>query len=101
MAFPGRGKTKGDAIAQWMDEVTPLIREPRLKERVSAIHDPRGLASYLYLSDRCALSHANLHQNGQVIDPDNPADHLRITLDLPVVKVFAKHVIESGLLSRR
>ena len=46
---------------------------------------------YLYVSNRCAVAHANAHP---LIDPDDPNDRQRLANDLPMVKVLAEHFIE-------
>lgn len=45
---------------------------------------------YLYVSNRCAIAHAN---NDPLIDPDDPADRQRLANDYPMVKALAEHYI--------
>lgn len=46
---------------------------------------------YLYVSNRCAIAHANADP---LIDPDDPDDRQRLANDLPMVKALAEHFIE-------
>lgn len=47
--------------------------------------------NYLYVSNRCAIAHANVEP---LIDPYDPDDRRRLTNDLPMVRVLAEHMIE-------
>jgi len=47
--------------------------------------------NYLYVSNRCAVAHANAEP---LVDPDDPGDRRRLTSDLPMVKALAEYMIE-------
>lgn len=89
------GKGKGQ-----IDWINANIGDARKREPFStqdwerrAGFDPKvdSPGSYLYVSNRCAIAHAN---NDPLIDPDDPEDRQRLANDLPMVKALAEHFIE-------
>jgi hypothetical protein len=73
----------------------------RLKELTSLHLD---VGEYLYAEARCAVAHASVSaENRVVVNPDDPADELRMALDLPLVRALARHYIvtEHGILTER
>ncbi len=49
------------------------------------------VAKYLYVSGRCAVAHA---YQSNVVNPDDPADLIRLRKDLPVIRELARIAIE-------
>ena len=70
--------------------------------RIAAIKSTEpDVANYLYVSGRCAVAHAFNQTN--VVNPDDPADLIRLHEDLPVIRELARIAIERafGVKSER
>lgn len=91
------------ALGSWKDQVAWIdanIADARQRDAFStrdwekkAGFDPtrETAGGYLYVSNRCAIAHANADP---LIDPDDPDDRQRLVNDLPMVKALAEHFIE-------
>ncbi|WP_257765364.1 methylamine utilization protein MauJ [Burkholderia glumae] len=86
------GKTKG----QWINDNLGNLTDERATERISELR-ARGInvGKHLYDSGRCAVAHASL--NGEIVDPDLPADRRRISNDLCIMESLARFYISHEL----
>lgn len=66
------------------------------RDRVNALGEEGfDVSKHIFESGRCAVAHASL--TGEVVDPDIPADRIRLTKDLVVVKALAEKYIREEL----
>ncbi|MGD0381954.1 MAG: methylamine utilization protein MauJ [Thermoguttaceae bacterium] len=93
---------KGSAQKQWIRDSLQYVADKDAIARIATIQstDP-DVAKYLYESGRCAVAHA-FDQN-TVVNPDEPADLIRLRKDLPVIRELARIALERefGVLSER
>lgn len=74
-----------------IDHVKDFLAVERLEEIKKTGED---IGEYLYKSGRCAVAHAF---DQPTVDPDIPAETLKLRKDLPVIQELAKILIESEL----
>jgi hypothetical protein len=93
---------KGKTQKQWIRDNLQYVTHKGAIARIAAIKstDP-DVANYLYESVRCAVAHAFDQTN--VVNPDEPADLIRLHEDLPVIRELARVAIERefGVKSER
>lgn len=82
------GRTKGQWINANLDNLTDERAAARIAElRASGL----DVGDHLFESGRCAVAHASL--NGEIVDPDIPADRRRISNDLCIMEALARYYI--------
>jgi hypothetical protein len=80
---------------QWINDNLRHVADTRAKARISEIQSLHGdVANYLFVSGRCAISHAYAQP---IVNPDDPADLIRINSDLPLMRELARIAIEREL----
>jgi hypothetical protein len=87
---------------RWIADNLKHLTDKMAVARVTAIGGGEAVvADYLYKSGRCAVAHA-FDQNN-VVNPDDPADLIRLSEDLPVIRELARVAIERefGVKSER
>jgi methylamine utilization protein MauJ len=95
-------RDKGKDQQQWIREYLQHVTDKDALTRIAAIRtNGTDVAEYLYGSGRCAVAHA-FDQNN-VVNPDDPADLIRLAEDLPVIRELARLAIERefGVKSKR
>lgn len=86
-------RDKGKDQKQWIRDNLQYITNGDAKNRVAAIQAKEpDVADYLYVSGRCAVVHA--FDQANVVNPDDPADLIRLSEDLPVIRELARIAIE-------
>lgn len=85
------GKNRGRWIAANIDKLTNRAANRVAELRAVDI----DVASHLYESGRCAVAHASLE--GDIIDPDIPADRRRLSADLVIIEELARIYIRDEL----
>jgi hypothetical protein len=84
-------------ISEWIKGNLFEIREPQVKEWAATVERESGdIVGYLFKSGRCAIAHT---KNEPVVDPDDPADRMRLSKDLHIVEGLARRAIETGLFN--
>ena len=88
-----RAMPQGRQRGQWIEDSLPQIDEHRavqaLKELRQTVDGDVG--QHLYESGRCAVAHAG----GDIVaNPDEPADYLRLSRELPLMEALACRAIE-------
>ncbi len=84
---------KGPAQIQWIKDNLQHVTDNRALTRIAALQAAEpDVAKYLYVSGRCAVAHAFDQSN--VVNPDDPADLIRLYEDLPVIRELARIAIE-------
>lgn len=82
----------GPQQTTWINECVPKLNDFRAQERVQElVRNESNIGSYLYESGRCAVAHAF---SEPIVDPDDPADTMRLIQDLPLIKALAEYAIE-------
>ncbi|MSQ96824.1 MAG: hypothetical protein EXR98_20035 [Gemmataceae bacterium] len=85
----------GEIIIGWINKALPLLREKRATDRIAKLAtSTANIGEYLYGSGRCAVAHAF---SGDVVNPDNPDDLLRLAEDMPVARALAEYLIETEM----
>ncbi|QOZ11878.1 methylamine utilization protein MauJ [Bradyrhizobium sp. CCBAU 51765] len=85
------GRIRGKWIAANIDKLTD-----RAAKRVAELRaDGVDVANHLYGSGRCAVAHASLE--GEIVDPDIPADRTRLSKDLVIIEELARIYIRDEL----
>ena len=95
-------KHGGDGQMQWIKDNLQHVTEKRALARLAVVQKSEpDVAKYLYVSGRCAVAHAFDQKN--VVNPDDPADLIRLSEDLPVIRELARIAIERefGVKSER
>jgi hypothetical protein len=95
-------RDKGPAQIQWIKDNLQHVTDRDAVARITAIQKSEpDVAEYLYVSGRCAVAHA-FNQNN-VVNPDDPADLIRLASDLPVIRELARVALERefGVVSER
>jgi hypothetical protein len=95
-------RDKGADQIQWIKDNLQHVTDKRALTRITAISATEpDVATYLYVSGRCAVAHAFDPNN--VVNPDDPADLIRLSEDLPVIRELARIAIERemGVKSNR
>ncbi|MGY4283621.1 hypothetical protein ACVWXO_002841 [Bradyrhizobium sp. LM2.7] len=85
------GKIRGRWIAANIDKLTDRAAKRVAELRAEGI----DVASHLFESGRCAVAHASL--DGEIIDPDIPADRKRLSADLVIIEELARVYIRDEL----
>jgi hypothetical protein len=85
------GRKRGRWIAANIDKLTDRAAKRVAELRAAGI----DVASHLYESGRCAVAHASLE--GEIIDPDIPADRRRLSADLVIIEELARVYIRDEL----
>lgn len=84
---------RGPEQKQWIrDNLQHVTNGNALERVVSIMANEPDVADYLYNAGRCAVAHAFDEDN--VVNPDDPADLLRLSEDLPLIRDLARVVIE-------
>lgn len=81
-----------DRVA-WVEENLALVSQERAVKRINELRE-RGVNvnQHLFDSGRCAVAHASV--DGNIVDPDIPADRKRIAADLDVIAALAERYIK-------
>ncbi|MCG3130865.1 MAG: hypothetical protein FLDDKLPJ_01639 [Phycisphaerae bacterium] len=93
---------KGKDQKQWIRNNLQYVTDKDALARIAAIQrNEPDVADYLYISGRCAVAHA--FDQANVVNPDDPADLIRLSEDLPVIRELARVAIERkfGIKSER
>ncbi|MGA3954065.1 methylamine utilization protein MauJ [Ralstonia nicotianae] len=86
------GKTKG----QWIDANLDNLTDERAVVRIAELRaSGLDVGRHLFDSGRCAVAHASL--DGEIVDPDIPADRRRLSSDLCIMEALARYYIRHGL----
>ncbi|WP_028207961.1 methylamine utilization protein MauJ [Paraburkholderia nodosa] len=86
------GRAKGQWINANLDNLTDERAVARIAElRASGL----DVGDHLFESGRCAVAHASL--NGEIVDPDIPADRRRLSSDLCIMEALARYYIGNEL----
>lgn len=86
---------KGPNQRVWINKNVNRVKDFQAVKRLEEIKKTvTDLGEYLYKSGRCAVAHAFDHPT---VDPDIPAETLRLKKDLPVIQELATILIESEL----
>jgi hypothetical protein len=86
-------RNKGNDQKQWIRTNLQYVTDRDALARIGAIQTSEpDVADYLYVSGRCAVAHAFDQSN--VVNPDDPADLIRLSEDLPVIRELARVAIE-------
>jgi hypothetical protein len=88
----------GDKIQAWVKENVRLLGSELNEWLALEGMEEDQIPVYLWKSCRCAIAHVK--KNKAVVDPDDPADWLRISLGVPVVRGLARLTITSGLFGK-
>lgn len=92
----------GDGQKQWIRDNLQYVTDKGVLSRIAAIRAKESdVANYLYGSGRCAVAHA--FDQTSVVNPDDPADLVRLSEDLPVIRELARVALERefGIKSKR
>ncbi|WP_238285787.1 methylamine utilization protein MauJ [Caballeronia novacaledonica] len=82
------GRTKG----QWINANLDSLIDERAHARIAELRaSGLDVGDHLFESGRCAVAHASL--NGEIVDPDIPADRRRISSDLCIMEALARYYI--------
>lgn len=95
-------RNSGADQKKWIANNLQHVTDRKAVARVAAIGGSESdVADYLYKSGRCAVAHAFDQTN--VVNPDDPADLIRLSEDLPVIRELARVAIERefGVKSER
>ena len=85
------GKNRGRWISANIDKLTDRAAKRVAELRAAGI----DVANHLFESGRCAVAHASLE--GEIIDPDIPADRKRLSADLVIIEELARIYIRDEL----
>ncbi|UPJ78566.1 hypothetical protein IVB16_27345 [Bradyrhizobium sp. 183] len=85
------GRSRGRWIAANVDKVTDRAAKRVAELRAEGVE----VASHLFESGRCAVAHASLE--GDIVDPDFPADRRRLSADLVIIEDLARIYIRDEL----
>ena len=95
-------KHGGNDQMRWINDNLQYVTDKRALTRLATIQATEpDVAQYLYVSGRCAVAHA--FDQANVVNPDDPADLIRLSEDLPVIRDLARVAIERefGVKSER
>ncbi len=86
-------RDKGKDQRQWIRDNLQYVTDKGALARIAAIQTKEpDVADYLYVSGRCAVAHA--FDQANVVNPDDPADLVRLSEDLPVIRELARVAVE-------
>ena len=89
-------RDKGKDQKDWIRDNLQYVSGNKALKRLAFLQGSEtDVAKYLYESGRCAVAHA--FQQGKVVNPDDPADLIRLHEDLPVIQELARIAIEREL----
>ncbi|MDO8653172.1 MAG: hypothetical protein Q7R66_13385 [Undibacterium sp.] len=78
---------------EWVGKNLDLVTEERAVARINLLRAQGvDVNNHLFESGRCAVAHASV--DGNIVDPDVPADRQRIAADLHVIAALAKQYIK-------
>jgi len=95
-------RDKGKDQKQWITDNLQYVTDKSALARIAAIQAKKSdVANYLYVSGRCAVAHAFDQTN--IVNPDDPANLIRLSEDLPVIRELARVAVERefGIKSER
>ncbi|MEC5397011.1 methylamine utilization protein MauJ [Uliginosibacterium sp. H1] len=85
------GRGRGKWITDHIDQLTDRAGERVAELRAAGV----DVSEHLFDSGRCAVAHASL--DGEIVDPDIPADRKRLSADLVVIEELARIYIRDEL----
>ncbi|MDN7932582.1 hypothetical protein QZM52_14935 [Burkholderia metallica] len=81
-----------DRVA-WVEENLALVTPERAVNRINELRGQGvNVNQHLFDSGRCAVAHASV--DGNIVDPDIPADRKRIAADLDIISALADRYIK-------
>ncbi len=89
--------SSGPAQIAWINLELPHLTRRDAAKRIADLtaSGTADIGEYLYGQGRCAAAHASL--TSTTINPDDPADSVRLDQDLPIVESLAARIIEHHL----
>ena len=85
----------GSAQKRWINKAVSALSDKNTIDRIKELTPQQtDIGAYLYESGRCAVAHASV---GPIVDPDDPRDFIRLSKDMPVIKVLAEYLMVSEL----
>jgi hypothetical protein len=86
----------GRARGAWMSKQIDQIADPRVKEVIAQLRSVgvTDVGVHLQTSGRQAIAHA---RHKPIINPDDPADHRRLSQELPLIEALAVRAIDGPL----
>ncbi len=96
LAFRHLGKKASEARVRWMKKTLPIlngdgVREAKASIAAEGIEGTAEVCRHLFESSRCAVAHAN---SEIIVNPDDPRDARRLTVELPLVREMAIQLLE-------
>jgi hypothetical protein len=85
------GKAKADWIVANIEKLTDRAAKRVAELRAEGV----DVSRHLFDSGRCAIAHARL--DGEIVDPDIPADRKRLSADLVIIEELARIYIRDEL----
>jgi hypothetical protein len=85
------GKGRAEWITANIDKLTGRAAQRVTELRAQGV----DVSRHLYESGRCAVAHATLE--GEIVDPDIPADRRRLSADLVMIEELARNYIRDEL----
>ncbi len=85
------GRGRGAWITSNIDKLTDRAAKRVAELRTAGI----DVSTHLHESGRCAVAHASL--DGEIVDPDIPADRKRLSADLVIIEELARMYIRDEL----
>lgn len=92
----------GPAQKSWIRNNLQHVADRKALARIARLEaSGADIADYLYESGRCAVAHAFDQSN--VVNPDSPADLIRLSEDLPIIRELSRTALERefGIRSKR
>ena len=81
-----------DRVA-WVEDNLALVTQERAVNRINELRGQGvNVNQHLFDSGRCAVAHASV--DGNIVDPDIPADRKRIAADLDIISALADRYIK-------
>lgn len=86
---------KGPDQVRWINATLDLLENYEAKARAADLRATgEDIGEYLYVSGRCAVSHANTEP---IVNPEKPEDTERLARDMPLIRGLAEYFIEREL----
>lgn len=81
----------------WINSEIQRVTDTNASRRLAqlSLDGVTDIGKYIYERGRCAIAHASLSK--VTIDPDTPADSVRLHCDLPIVRALAERIIDNQL----
>lgn len=77
----------------WIEKNLDLVTEERAVKRINELRGQGvNVNQHLFESGRCAVAHASV--DGNIVDPDIPADRKRVAADLDIIAALANRYIK-------